>query len=182
MRPLIYIVHAILQYLFVTAFLMRLLLPLFRTNMRNPIAQAVLRATNPLVMPLRHVLPPVGRIDTASVVALLIVQFLTILCLSILAGFPLVPSFLARETALALIRAALNFFSFTLIIYVVMSWVAPHTYSPVGDMLNNLCEAILRPIRRVIPPLAGLDLSAFFALIGITAILMALPASVFPLG
>jgi YggT family protein len=182
MRPLLYIVHAILQYLFVTAFLLRLLLPLFRTNMRNPITQAVLRTTNPLVMPLRRILPPVGRIDTASVIALLLVQFLTILSLSILAGLPLDPAFLARETALELLKAVLQFYSFALIIYVVISWVAPNSYSPVGDMINNLCESMLRPIRQVIPPLAGLDLSAFFALIIISAVMIALPISVFPFG
>ena len=70
MPAIIYIVEAVLQYLLVTAFLLRLVLPLARVNMRNQLAQAVIRVTNPLVMPLRRVLPPIGRVDTASVVAI----------------------------------------------------------------------------------------------------------------
>src|SRR5688500_8864647 len=63
MSAIVYIVNAILQYLLVTAFLLRVLLPLARANMRNPLSQAVLRATNPLVLPLRKMLPPIGRLD-----------------------------------------------------------------------------------------------------------------------
>ena len=180
-RSLIYIVYSILQYLFVTAFILRLLLPLLKANMRNPISQAVLRATNPLVMPLRRILPPIGRVDTASVIALLLVQFLTVLGIALLAGVPTEPAFLVRETLLQLVIGILQFYRFALLIYVIISWLAPHSYSPAGDVLASLCESILKPIRRVIPPLAGLDFAAFFALIGISAILIALPGSVFPL-
>jgi YggT family protein len=184
MRSLIYIVYAVLQFLFVTAFILRLLLPLLRANMRNPISQAVLRATNPLVMPLRRILPPIGRVDTASIVALLLVQFFTVLVIALLVGLPMEPSFLVRETLLALVNGILQFYRFALVIYVVISWLAPHSYSPAGDVLASLCESILKPIRRVIPPLAGLDFAAFFALIGITALLIALeeffPGGTFP--
>lgn len=180
MQPIIYIIYAVLEYLIVTAFLLRLLLPLVRANMRNPLSQAVMRATNPLVMPLRRALPPVGRVDTASVVALILVQFVTVLIIALLAGYPLTPEFLLRETGLELIREILRVYGFALFIYVLLSWVAPHTYSPAGEILGHVCEPILRRIRRVIPPLAGLDFSAFFALILITASLMALPRGPFP--
>lgn len=180
MLPIIYIVYAVLEYLVVTAFLLRLLLPLARANMRNQLSQAVMRATNPLVMPLRRVLPPIGRVDTASVVALLIVQFLTVLAVSLLAGYPLTPAFLLQQTGLELIRETLRVYGFCLFIYVLLSWVAPHTYSPAGELLGSLCEPILRRIRRVIPPLAGLDFSAFFALILIGAALLTIPAGPYP--
>jgi YggT family protein len=182
--PLVFIVYAILQFLFVTAFLLRLLLPLLRANMRNPISQAVLRATNPLVMPLRRVLPPIGRLDTATVIALLAVQFLTVVIIALLAGLPMEWGFLLRVTVSELIKGLLSLYMVALLLYVVISWLAPHSYSPAGDLLNSLCESILKPIRRVIPPLAGLDFSAFFALIGIYALKMvlqmALPIGVFP--
>jgi len=188
MRSIIYIIYAVLEYLLVTAFLLRLLLPLARANMRNQLAQAVLRATNPLILPLRRIFPPIGRVDSASIVALLITQFLTVWMILLLAkqflypSITLTPGVLAFETALELIRQVLRVYGFGLFIYAVLSWVAPQTYSPTSDILGALCDPILKRLRRFIPPLAGLDFSIFFACIGITAIFMALPGSPFPLG
>ncbi|MBC7982890.1 MAG: YggT family protein [Candidatus Obscuribacterales bacterium] len=179
MAALIYIVQALLQYLLVTAFLLRLLLPLVRANMRNPLSQAVLRVTNPLVLPLRMVFPPVGRVDTASVLALLIVQALTIIIIVSLLGLPLAPGFLIKAILLALLVSTIQFYSFAVFIYVLLSWVAPATYSPASDLLNSLCDPLLTPVRRLIPPIAGLDLTAVFVLIGLQALLIALPRSMF---
>jgi YggT family protein len=156
--------------------------------MRNQLAQAVLRATSPLVLPLRRVFPPVSRVDSASVVALLIVQFLTVLVILLLGkqflypSITLTPMVLAFETALELVREVLRVYGFGLFIYALLSWVAPHTYSPTNDILGALCDPILKRIRRLIPPLAGLDFSVFFACIGISAIFIALPGSPFPFG
>jgi YggT family protein len=188
MMSILYILHAVLEYIFVTAFVLRLLLPLARANMRNPISQAVLRATNPLVLPLRRVLPPVGRVDTASVVALVIVQFAVVAALLSLASVTIFGNLkvswqlFAIHTGLQLVRAILQTYGFAFVVYAIISWIAPHVYSPVGDLLGSLCNPILNRIRRVIPPLAGLDFSVFFACIGIGAIFIALPASPYPFG
>ena len=55
------------------AFLLRLLLQLVRADFRDPLADAIVRVTNWLILPLRRVLPPLGKIDTATVVAVLAV-------------------------------------------------------------------------------------------------------------
>jgi YggT family protein len=177
MQSLIYIVNALLQFLLVTAFILRLLLPLLRVNMRNPISQAVLRVTNPLVMPLRKVLPPIGRIDTASVVALLLVQLLTTAIIAAMLGLDITNlGLLARAGALALLTTFLQFYWFCVLVYVLMSWLSPQTYHPASDLLVSICEPIMRPVRRIIPPIAGLDLTAVFVLIGLQALLIAIPA------
>jgi YggT family protein len=69
-----FVVDSVLN-LAVFAFLLRFLLPLARADMRNPVSQAILSLTSWLVLPLRRILPPMGRVDTASLVALLAVQF-----------------------------------------------------------------------------------------------------------
>src|SRR5689334_1232435 len=72
MSALIFIVETLLSLaLFVV--LARLLLQLTRADFRNPVCQAVVRLTNPLILPLRRVLPPIGKVDTASVVAVVII-------------------------------------------------------------------------------------------------------------
>lgn len=170
MRALAYIVYMVLEYIFVTAFLLRVLLPLVRANMRNEISQAVLRGTSPLVMPLRRVLPPIGRIDTASIVGLILVQFATVAIVFLLLGYTFSAPNLIQETLLELVRSVLRTYGFALFLCAVISWVAPHTYSPFGSLLGSLCDPILTRLRRLIPPLGGLDFSVFFALIGIGAI------------
>lgn len=176
MSAIIFIVNAVLQYLLVMAFLLRVILPLSRANMRNPLAQAVLRVTNPLVLPLRRVLPPIGRVDTASIVALLLVQLATVLIVSALSGALGTASWIALRVVFTLFDSVLQFYSVAIFIYVLLSWVAPGTHSPASDVLGSLCEPLLRPVRRLIPPIAGLDLTPVFVLIGLQALRIALPS------
>jgi YggT family protein len=171
MDALIFIVRSVLQVLLVTVFLLRFLLPLVRADARNPLSQAVLRITNPLVLPLRRVIPAAGRIDTASLVALLLVQLVTTAIVFVLMGIGLArPGALFQSALLSLALTVLQFYKFAVLIYVILSWVAPGTYSPSASLLASLCEPLLRPVRRIIPPLAGLDLSAIFVLIGLQAL------------
>ena len=174
MDALIFIVRTVLQVLLVTVFLLRVLLPLVRADSRNQLSQAVIRFTNPLVLPLRRVLPPVGKVDTASIVALLIVQIAATATLWLLGAYPLVftvPQFLV-VVLLNLAITILQFYTFALFLYVLLSWVAPGTYSPAAAMLSTLCEPLLRPVRRVIPQFAGIDLSALFVIIALQALVI----------
>lgn len=171
MDALIFIVRSVLQVLLVTVFLLRFLLPLVRADARNPLSQAVLKITNPLVIPLRRVIPAAGRVDTASLVALVLVQLMTTAMVFLLTGFGLSqPAALIQSALLSLAITVLQFYWFALLVYVILSWVAPGTYSPSASLLASLCEPLLRPVRRLIPPLAGLDLSAVFVLIALQAL------------
>lgn len=176
MDAIIFIVRTLLQVLLVTVFLLRVLLPLARADSRNQLSQAVIRLTNPLVLPLRRVLPPVGKVDTASIVALLLVQAAATGTLWLLGAYPFahgVDAFL-RIMIFSLIGTILLFYTYALLLYILLSWVAPGTYSPAAALLDSLCEPILRPVRRIIPPIAGIDLSALFVIIGLQALYIAL--------
>ena len=172
MDALIFIVRTLLQVLLVIVFLLRVLLPLVRADSRNQLSQAVIRVTNPLVLPLRRILPPIGKIDTASIVALLIVQFATTAVLWLLGAYPFVYTLgqFVHISLLTLVLTILQFYTFAILLYVLLSWIAPGTYSPAAMILDSLCEPILRPVRRVIPPIAGIDLSALFVIIGLQAL------------
>lgn len=176
MDAIIFIVRTLLQVLLVTVFLLRVLLPLVRADSRNQLSQAVIRLTNPLVMPLRRLLPPIGKIDTASIVALLIVQIAATATLWLLGAYPwvLTPAQFMYVVLLNLLATILQFYTFALLLYILLSWVAPGTYSPASALLSSLCEPLLRPVRRAIPPLAGIDLSALFVIIGLQALYIAI--------
>jgi YggT family protein len=75
---------------------------------------------------------------------------------------------------LTLITTVLRFYIFALLLYVILSWIAPGTYSPAAALLDTLCEPLLRPVRRLIPPLAGIDFSALFVIIGLQALNIAI--------
>jgi len=170
MDALIFIVDSLLT-LAVYAFLLRLLLQLARADFRNPIAQAVLRLTNWLVLPLRKVLPPIGRVDTASLVAVLIAQLAaTGVVFLMLTGtaMPLGPLLLAA--ARQAIVAAIQLYTVAIIVYALLSFVAPGTYSPAVGLLSSLCNPLLHPVRRVLPPIGGLDFSPLLVILALQAL------------
>ena len=175
MTALIFVVDTLLSLaLFVV--LARLLLQWARADFRNPIAQAIVRLTNPLILPLRRVLPPVGKVDTASVVAVILVAIIKRGILFALIGYG-TPGLevWVQAVAVELVQALLRTYFYAILLYALLSLVAPGGYSPMQSLLASLCEPILRPFRRLIPPIAGIDLSPLWAVIVIQAILLLLP-------
>jgi YggT family protein len=174
MSAITYIIETLLSLaLFVV--LARLLLQWTRADFRNPLCQAVVRITNPLILPLRRVLPPVGKIDTASVVAVLLVAIIDVACIFALQGVGIPPPVLwVRPVLTEIARALLWTYLWAILFYALLSLIAPGGYSPLQSVLVTLCEPVLRPIRRVIPAVAGLDLSPLWALIAIQALLILL--------
>jgi len=173
MSALIYIIQSLLTLaLFVV--LVRLFLQWARADFRNPICQAIVRLTNPLIVPLRRILPPVGKVDTASVVAVILVAIVEVVIITSLAGIPLDPLFVLRSSALEIARTSLWLYFYAIFLYALLSMVAPGGYTPLHSLLTALCEPVLRPFRRYIPPLAGIDLSPLWAGILIQAILILL--------
>lgn len=171
MEALRFIISSILWLIFF-AFLLRVVLQFARADFRNPIAQAVVRVTNPLVLPLRRIIPPIGRVDTASIVALCVVELAAQAIEFWIRGLALPPVVtLLLIAARDLMHNVLMFYLVALFIYVVLSWVAPGTYSPAASLLTRICEPLIAPIRRVIPPIGGLDLSVVFLMILLGALL-----------
>jgi len=171
MDALEYLVSTLLQLLLLV-FLLRLLLQLVRADFRNPVSQAIVRITNPLILPLRRVLPPIGRVDTASVVAVLLVELVRVAILFWLRGFYLPGALVLAITVVRdLVSLTLWTYFWAIFIYVVLGLIAPGGYSPVQSLLASLCEPVLRPFRRYIPSIPGLDLSPLWAGIAIQVLL-----------
>lgn len=170
MDALVFLVDSLLTFL-VYAFLLRVLLQLVRADFRNPLAQAVLALTSWLVMPLRRLLPAAGRFDTASLVALLAVQFTaTLVLFRMRTGviYPFVP--LASEALRALALSTLLLYTVLIFVYALLSFIAPGVRSPATGLLAALCEPVLGPLRRVLPVLGGIDFSPLVAIVGLQAL------------
>ena len=165
---IVFIINSLAQ-LYLLVLLLRLLLPWMGINFNNPISQAILRLTSPLVIPVRRILPPIGKIDTATVVVAYGIQYLTILIIVLIWRLP--PSILpiAITAAVNLVILTLRLFVFAIIIRIILSWLASGSYNPAVAIIDAITEPVLRPFRRRIPSIGGLDISPIFAIILLSA-------------
>jgi YggT family protein len=176
LSALVFIVRTLFD-LYLLTFAVRLLLQRGRIDTWNPLTQFILRVTGPLVLPLRRVLPPVGRLDTATLAALFLLQLLaTGILLRLGCAGGVGPVNIVLGALLALADLFLRVWFWTLLIHVVLSWVGQGGRgNPGAALVASIAEPLLQPIRRVIPPIAGLDLSPLFAILALQAARMLLP-------
>ena len=153
--------------LYITAVMLRLLLQWVRADFYNPVCQFLVKITNPLLIPLRRVIPAIGRLDTASVVLMLALEVLGVFLLTQIAGAPRDLAWILLFSGQKLLMTLLWTYFFLIIISVILSWVGRDARHPIIPLIHSLVNPVLRPIRRVIPPLGGFDLSPLFALIAI---------------
>jgi YggT family protein len=174
MEAIRYIVDMLL-WLLLLAFVLRLLFQLVRADFRDPMADAIVRVTNWLILPLRKVLPPIGKIDTATVVAVLLVAATRTFILMAMAGGGVGDgvAFL-RITLLDLVGLVLRVYLFAMLIYWLTSFVSPGGYAPGVRLLGQVCEPILKPVRRIIPRIGQIDFSVLWVSIAIGALLVLL--------
>lgn len=157
--------------LYLFAVLLRLLLQLARADFYNPVSQFVVRVTGPLVVPLRRVLPPLGRVDSATLVLAIVVQSVSIAIGAALVGYPLPNLLLLLVWSLLGIASLLvNVYFFAVLALIIFSWIAPHTHHPALALLFQLTEPVMGPLRRLLPPLGGLDLSPILLFVGINVL------------
>ena len=151
---------------YITIIMLRFLFQLVRAEFYNPVSQFIVKATNPLLVPLRHIVPGVFGIDTASIVLALLLQIVTIEAIYLIqyGNFPPFVAVLVTA-AFKLIASVLNIYFWALLIMVILSWVAPHSNHPVTSLINSLLQPILSRIQKIIPPLGGLDFSPMVAMI-----------------
>jgi YggT family protein len=164
--------------LFTYALLLRLVMQVMRAPFRNPLGQAVMALTDRIVKPLRKVLPGVGGIDWASVIAAYVFQFAWLLALYFAfgRGFALLGpglAFVAVAALIAIVRALLWLTIIVVFAQAILSWVAPD--GPLAGVLNALTFPLLRPVRRLVPPIGGtLDLSPLIVIVVAQLILITL--------
>ena len=175
MEAIRYIVDMLL-WLLLLAFVLRLLFQLVRADFRDPMADAIVRVTNWLILPLRKLLPPIGKIDTATVVAVLLVAGVRTLINLALAGGAGIGDWLVflRITLLDLVGLVLRIYLFAMLLYWLTSFVSPGAYAPGVRLLAQLCDPILKRVRRVIPPIGQIDFSFLWVSIAIGALLVLL--------
>ncbi|MHC8384914.1 YggT family protein [Pseudomonas sp. LB3P14] len=151
--------------LYLLIVLLRFILQLVRANFYNPLCQFIVKATQPLLKPLRRVIPSMFGLDMSSLVLALIVQMLLIAVILLFKGFMVDWLLLVPWALIALFSLFLNILFYAMIISVILSWVAPGSHNPGAELVAQITEPVLAPFRRLIPNLGGLDISPIFAFI-----------------
>ncbi|MBH9304180.1 YggT family protein [Pseudomonas aeruginosa] len=167
----IYILQT-LGSLYLLIVLLRFILQLVRADFYNPLSQFIVRATKPLLNPLRRIIPGFGGIDLASLVLAILIQLVLMILILMLMGYG-VGGFIMQLLIWSIIAVTslfLKVFFFALIISVILSWVAPGSYNPGAQLVNQICEPLLMPFRKLLPNLGGLDLSPIFAFLALKLI------------
>ena len=152
--------------LYLMVVLLRFWLQLSKADFYNPMSQFVVKATHPIIGPMRRVIPSIGAIDVATLVLALIVAMGKYLALSLLLGGNINPIGMIIIGALSVLKEFLTLVFWVLILRAILSWVSQGS-SPVEYVLQQLTEPFLAPIRRILPPMGGLDLSVLVAIIGL---------------
>lgn len=175
MTALRFIVSTLLD-LYILTFILRFALQWVHVTSLNPFWQFVLRVTNPIVQPLRRVIPGWRGLELVSPLVVFALEVIAIFVLLQLGHFP-TPG-LTAVLYYALLRtllAVLHLYFIALLVYVLMSWISPGVNHPLTRVLAGLCEPLLRPVRRIIPIIGGFDLSPLIVIIVLQALAISVP-------
>ncbi|WP_097458865.1 YggT family protein [Mangrovitalea sediminis] len=168
----------LLTTFYMTIVLLRFLLQLARADFYNPITQFVVKATNPVLRPLRKIIPPWHALDGASLLLAILVQALCFILIliaqtqsseffSLTASNASIILTIFAWSIVTVLGLILRIYYWTIIAVVILSWIAPTNTHPATQLLAQLTEPVLRPFRRLLPPMGGLDLSPIIAFLAI---------------
>lgn len=168
--------------LYIAVLLLRFLLQWVRADFYNPLSQFVVKVTTPLVRPLRRVIPGLGGWDLATLLVAYLVTVIQVFLVGTHISQFAIPGMLDGQTlnlfTIALVSLVdvfaiiVSIFLVAIIIQAISSWVNPGNYNPVTALLYKLTEPLLRPARRLLPPISGIDLSPMLVLLALQALKM----------
>ena len=152
---------------------LRGVLHLSRVNFYNPLSQLVVRLTNPMLSPLRPVLPARGRIDWAAVILAICIQTLILVAIAWVAGDRWAlpdPITLLIWGVIGVLGLLINLYFFMLIAMIVVSWIAPGSRHPAIELIWQVSEPVMAPFRALLPNMGGIDFSPILVFISINVI------------
>ena len=145
---------------FISLIIVRVILQKVRADFYNPISKGIVAITNPVVVPVRKVIPGFFGLDMASILVAFLLQVLMNFLIHLLQdSIALGPVYLLLRSLFELLDLVLIIYLFSIIILAIASWVAPQNYNPAVSLIQQMVEPVMRPFRRLIPPMGGIDFS-----------------------
>jgi len=151
--------------LYILAVMLRFLLQWVRADFYNPLVQVLVKITNPVLVPLRRIVPGLYGVDSAAVLLMLVLQAAELYLVAAMLGASLPVATLILGSIAKILGLLLGVYFWLILIQVILSWVSPQTYNPAITLIYTLTEPVLRPARRIMPDLGGLDLSPLVVIV-----------------
>jgi YggT family protein len=177
MSTIISILHFLLNALgslYLLAICLRFLMQLARADFYNPISQLIVKVTNPILLPLRKIIPGLWGIDMASIVFALLFHALMIEVLGLIHGVLYMPFSVLFWVLIGTVLFVSHIYLILFFVVMIASFVAPYSRNPALMLVGQIVEPLLAPFRKIIPPAGGFDFSMLFASLGIVVVRMAL--------
>jgi len=168
-NPFIFLINTLFD-IYIAIVLLRFLLQVVGADFYNPISQFIVKATHKPVVIARRIIPSFRGLDLATLLLAVLLIFVKLGILLLLGGFQPSISGLLIQSLHDLIMLIFYIFYYAIIAQVILSWINPDPYNPVTGLLNRLTWPILRPIKKRLPPMGGIDFSPLVALIALTFI------------
>ncbi|HRW65346.1 MAG TPA: YggT family protein [Candidatus Competibacter sp.] len=166
MTATVFLIQTVFGF-YILAVMLRFLLQCVRADFYNPLVQFLVRITNPLLLPLRRFVPGYRGLDLASVVLAFALQLLEVLLVTALFGRSLDIGGVLLVTVMELLKLLINIYLWGVIIQAVLSWINPDPRHPAARVLAQLTAPLLRPARRLLPPVSGVDLSPVLVVVAL---------------
>jgi len=162
MNPFVFLID-ILLHLYISALMLRIILQIVRADFYNPVSQFIVKITNPVVKPMRKIIPGMWGIDMATLVIVLLLGMIKTLVVH--GVLPI--EWLLIKSLIETIDLVLSVFLYAIIIQAILSWVNPDPYNPIVGLLHSITWPILKHFKKLIPNMGGFDISPIFAIIAI---------------
>jgi YggT family protein len=161
--------------IYISLVMIRFLLAIVRADFYNPVSQTIVRFTNPPLVLLRRVIPPIGRVDTSAIVLMLLLQFIELWLRFLIMGQAAPIGIIVVFTFFELIKLSIWVFIIALIAQAVLSWINPGAYhfqNPMSAILHDLTGPVLKPIKKMLPSTGMIDFSPMLAIIALYVVLI----------
>jgi YggT family protein len=167
------------SYIFIL--LVRIILAYMRADYFNPMTQFFIRLTQPIILPLRKIIPNVKGIELSTLLVAFVLELVKFSLLALMLNkMPAISGIFLLGLA-DLIRGFINIFFYAILIQALMSWVQPG-YSPLGELLTKITTPIMRPFHRLIPQIGGVDISPIPAMIFLQLLIILVVSPMYQIG
>jgi YggT family protein len=161
--PVIFIIDTLFS-LYILAIMLRFLLQWCRADFYNPVSQFLVKITHPILKFMRRYVPPVGKIDTSSIVLALGLQMAADYLILMMKGMGISFGALTVLASSELISMLIDIFIYAVFARAILSWLNPGSFDSIASLLVSLTEPLLNTCRKFIPDFGGVDLSPLAAL------------------
>lgn len=166
MTATLFLIQTIFGF-YILAVMLRFLLQCVRADFYNPLVQFLVRITNPPLLPLRRIVPGYRGLDLASVVLVVALQLVEVLLVTLVLGQGVSFWGVLLLTLAELLKLLINIYLWSVVIQALLSWFNPDPYHPATRLLTQLTAPLLRPARRWLPPISGVDLSPMLVIVAL---------------